>query len=79
MECEATPEPRLIVMVGMPASGKTTWAKEYLKKNATPILASMAGNEASIVIDNVWDQGTAQRLLDKICKTYEDAPHKARA
>lgn len=58
--CNLVTSPRLIMLVGVPASGKSTWTKEYLNNTTRPTVV--------ISSDNLIDEFAKERGI-----TYDEA------
>lgn len=58
--CKLSTSPRLIILVGPPASGKSTWTEQYLKNTTRPTVV--------VSSDNLIDEFAFERGL-----TYDEA------
>ena len=43
---------QIIVTVGVPASGKTTWAKNFVKENPSYVKIERKRNKVAVIIKN---------------------------
>jgi predicted kinase len=69
--------PKLLMLKGLPGSGKTTWAKEYINKDFIPNTKRVNNDELRAMLDNSKWSKQNEKFIDEmrehiICETLRD-------